>query len=788
VLALKDTVVYPDSMTPLLVSGARAAATLEQATREDSTVVLVGVRTEDQAADDAQREDLFDVGTEAVVHRLIRVPDGTVRALVQGVARVQLGNTTPPPAGRKASRASRRDAAALPLMIEVSPMPDTGDADTTEVRALLQQLLQVFAEVVEHAPYLPEELRMVAGNVEDPAELAHLVASTVRLRAAEKQQVLEAADIAERMRMLLRLLSRELEVLELGSRIQSEVHVEMSRTQREWFLRQQLKQIQEELGDGSADEVAELRTKLGELDLPEVAERQVERELARMARTPEQAAEHGVVRSYLEWIASLPWNTVSEDNLDLVHARAILDEDHYGLERVKERILDYLAVSRLKGGDLAGAILCFTGPPGVGKTSLGRSIARATGRQFARMSVGGMRDEAEIRGHRRTYIGAMPGVVVRGLRDAGTRNPVFMVDEIDKMGADWRGDPSSAMLEVLDPEQNSSFRDHYLDLPFDLSRALFICTANRVDTIPAALRDRMEIIELEGYTEDEKVEIARSYLVPHQLDEHGLGKRQLRLPAKTLRELIRNYTREAGVRELDRQIAAVARRTARTVAEGAKTNSSPTPEDLRGLLGRRRFFEDVARRTAVPGVATGLAVTGAGGDILFIEAAMVPGHGKVQVTGQIGSVMQESAQAAVSWLRATAAAQESDVSREFFDSTDIHIHVPAGAIPKDGPSAGVAMATALASLYRDVPVRSDIAMTGELTLTGDVLPVGGVRDKCLAAQRAGIRHVIVPSLNEGDVEEIPSRLAKHLTFHVVDRIEQVLDLALGNEGSRLPTR
>ena len=726
-------------------------------------MVLVALR-EGHALEDAETalpEDLYSVGTEALVHRMIRVPDGTVRVLVQGIRRVAI---------------TQYEQTQPFLTASVKPAPDTGSTTSTQVRALTSKLLHTFSELVDHASYLPEELRIVAANVESPGELCHLIASTLRLSTAHKQQVLEMRDTNRRLRLLLQLLSHELEVVELGSKIQSEVHVEMSRTQREWFLREQLKQIQEELGEDSSPELRDLRASLAELQLPDEARKQVDRELERMARTPEQSAEYGVIRGYLEWIASLPWTTTSEDNLDLEHARAILDEDHFGLDAVKDRILDYLAVSKLRGGNLSGAILCFVGPPGVGKTSLGRSIARATNRNFARISVGGVRDESEIRGHRRTYIGAMPGSIIRSLRDVGTRNPVFMVDEIDKMGSDWRGDPSSAMLEVLDPEQNATFRDHYLDLPFDLSRTLFICTSNRMDTIPPALRDRMEVIRIEGYTEEEKLQIARRYLLPRQRLEHGLKARQLRVPVPTLKMVIRQYTREAGVRELDRQLATLARKAARSVvagADGLKVEESDLPE----LLGKRRHQEETRRVNRTAGVATGLAVTSAGGDILFVEAAMMPGSGRLQVTGQVGQVMEESARAALSWLRMSEGLRDSTAA-ERFTKLDTHLHIPAGAIPKDGPSAGVAMATALASLWRDVPVRSDIAMTGEITLTGDVLPVGGVKEKALAAQRAKLQHVIVPFLNADDTLDVPEQLADHLTFHFVRHIDEVLELAL----------
>jgi ATP-dependent Lon protease len=557
------------------------------------------------------------------------------------------------------------------------------------------------------------------------------------------------------------------------------VQSDMDRTQREFILRQQLKAIQEELGefDESAAEANELREQLAEINLPEEVRKQVERELGRLENLPPAAAEHGVIRTYLEWIASLPWDRSTEDNLDLQHARKVLDEDHYGLEQVKERILEFLAVRRLNP-DARGSILSFVGPPGVGKTSLGKSIARALGREFERISAGGVRDEAEIRGHRRTYIGAMPGTILRALRDAGSNNPLFMIDEIDKMGSDFRGDPASAMLEVLDPEQNQNFRDHYLDLPFDLSRVMFITTANTLDTVPGPLRDRMETIEIAGYTADEKLQIAKRYLVPRQAERSGLKRSQLRITDAALRAVIGDYTREAGVRELERQIGAIARKVAREVAEGGSPKGSIGEERARELLGRKRYFSETKRRTRLPGVATGLAWTPVGGDVLFIEAQAFDGDGKLQITGQLGEVMKESAAAALSYVRGHLHEIAPDLPSDWFRNHDIHIHVPAGAIPKDGPSAGITMATALASLLSGRHVRDDVAMTGEMTLTGQVLPIGGLKDKALAAQRNGISSIIAPELNEPDTDEIPEHLRKKLTFRFVSQIDEVLETAL----------
>jgi ATP-dependent Lon protease len=550
----------------------------------------------------------------------------------------------------------------------------------------------------------------------------------------------------------------------------------MEKGQREFFLRQQLKAIQDELGEGDEQqaELAELREQIEEKDLPEDVRKAVDRELARLEKLPPAAAEYGVIRTYLDWILTLPWSETTEDNLDLVRARTVLDEDHYDLEKVKDRILEYLAVSKLKN-DLSGPILCFVGPPGVGKTSLGQSIARTLGRKFERLSVGGVRDEAEIRGHRRTYIGAMPGTIIRSLRDAESKNPVLLIDEIDKMGADFRGDPASAMLEVLDPEQNSHFRDHYLDLPFDLSKVLFICTANQLETIPGPLLDRMDVIQLSGYTEDEKVAIARRYLVPKQVEAHGLDPKKVTFTEKALRLVVREYTREAGVRNLDREIASLCRKAAREVAEGKRTGARIDEKRVRTWLGKRRFSGEVRKRTSEPGVATGLAVTPVGGDVLFVEATAMPGRGRLTVTGQIGDVMKESAQAALSWVRGHSA--ELGLVSDWFEERDVHIHVPAGAVPKDGPSAGVAMATALASLATGKPVSEDVAMTGEITLTGQVLPIGGVKEKALAAQRAGISTVILPRENEPDLDDLPDDVRDSMTFVLADVVTEVLEAA-----------
>jgi ATP-dependent Lon protease len=698
---------------------------------------------------------------------MLKVPDGTLRILVQGTQRVKLGPYV---------------AEQPYLVARIGELPDVVE-DGQELEALTRNVQRTFSEIVEQIPYLPEELQMAIANLDDPAALAHLIAGALRISVEEKQELLEELNVVARLRHLSQILARELEVVQLGTQIQTQVQSEIDKGQREFFLRQQLKAIQDELGEGDEQqaEVNELREKIEAAKLPEHAQKAADRELARLEKLPPAAAEHGVIRTYLEWLTELPWAAQSEDNLDIAHAREVLDADHYDLEKVKDRILEYLAVRKLKP-DSPGPILCFVGPPGVGKTSLGRSIARALGREFERISVGGVRDEAEIRGHRRTYIGALPGAIVRALRDAGSRNPVFMIDEIDKMGADFRGDPASAMLEVLDPAQNDSFRDHYLDLEFDLSEVMFIATANILDTIPGPLQDRMETIELAGYTLEEKRHIARRYLVPRQIEANGLKPSQIEFADPALVAIIEEYTREAGVRNLERQIGTVCRKVAREVAEGKgkrkKGKVKISAKRARELLGRRRVFAEQRRRTKVPGVATGLAWTPTGGDVLFIEATSMPGSGQLTITGQLGDVMKESAQAALSYVRGHWREIAPDLGEEWFAKHDIHVHVPAGAVPKDGPSAGVAMTVALSSLISGRPVRNDVAMTGEVTLTGQVLPIGGLKEKSLAAQRAGIKRVLVPQRNEGDVAEIPEHERSELEFVYVDEVSKAIEAAL----------
>jgi ATP-dependent Lon protease len=762
VLPLRDTVTFPDMTVPLNVGQERSIELINDVLRGDRLIVMVASRNTEAEA--PSPEDLYSVGVLGVVARMIRVPDGTLRVLIQGGQRVRI------------ERWVKTDPY---LVAEISEAPDVVE-QSPEVTALMRNVQQTFSDIVQQVPYLPEELQIMVANVEDPITLTNLIAAALRLKTEEKQELLEELDVSKRLRRLSEILARELEVVALGSKIQSQVQSELEKGQREYFLRQQMKAIQEELGEADEvlAEVNELREQLAAIELPEEVRKQVDRELARLERLQPAMAEYGVVRSYLEWIAALPWDKSTEDNLDLDHARKVLDEDHYDIEQVKDRILEFLAVRSLKP-DARGGILCFVGPPGVGKTSLGRSIARALGRKFERISVGGVRDEAEIRGHRRTYIGAMPGTIIRAIRDAGANNPLLMIDEIDKMGADFRGDPSSAMLEVLDPEQNHAFRDHYLDLPFDLSNVMFVTTANTLDTVPGPLRDRMEVIQLAGYTEAEKLEIAKRYLVPRQIERNGLTNSKITFTEAALKTIISDYTREAGVRQLEREIGSVCRKVARQVAEGSvKRKVTITEPRVRELLGKRRFFSETRRRTSRPGVATGLAWTPVGGEVLFIEATAMPGKGGLTITGQLGDVMKESAQAALSYIRSNVGDLVPELPEDWFHKHDIHIHVPAGAIPKDGPSAGVAMVTALASLLSGRPVRADVAMTGEITLTGQVLPIGGLKEKALAAQRSGIRRVIAPALNEQDIDEIPEHLRKDLEFVFVSTVDEVLEAAL----------
>jgi ATP-dependent Lon protease len=787
ILPLRDAVVFPLTAVPLAVGTPRSVRLVDDVMRGNRLLALVAQR--DPQAEPATLADLHGVGTVGMIHQLARVPDGSVRLMVQGIERVRLLDLV----GSEPYLVARVEVAREPT------------APATEVDALRRAVVDIFRRLVAASQELPDELAAAVENVTDPRHVAYFVASVVPLEMAARQELLELDPVPAKLRRLIDLLQRELAVRELGRKITTDTEERLSKKQREYYLREQLRSIQQELGEneGGEGDVAELRRRIEEAGLPDEARREAERELTRLAGIPPSSPEHGMIHTYLEWMASLPWSKLSGGTIDIHRARQVLDEDHFDLEKIKDRILEYLAVKKLRQeregqakpstagqapvpaapprvtGDTPARepILCFVGPPGVGKTSLGQSIARALGRRFVRMSLGGIRDEAEIRGHRRTYIGAMPGRIVQGLRRAETRDPVFMLDEIDKIGADWRGDPSSALLEVLDPAQNDTFVDNYLGVAFDLSQVLFIATANTLDTIPGPLRDRMEILVLSGYTDEEKIGIAREYLIPKQLAAHGLATGELSFEPDAIRQIVRGYTREAGVRSLEREIAAVARKVARRLAEGHPEPVRITPDNLAEYLGRPRFFDEVAERTTRPGVATGLAWTPTGGDVLFVEVTMMrSSEERLLLTGMLGDVMRESAQAAVSYVRSNAEAL--DIDPKIFEGTTIHVHVPAGAIPKDGPSAGVTIMTALASLASGRPVRSDVAMTGEITLRGKVLPVGGIKEKVLAAHRAGIRAVILPGRNERDVEDVPEELRRQLAFVFVDDAAEVLRHAL----------
>jgi ATP-dependent Lon protease len=766
ILPVRETVLFPQAVLPLAAGRPSSVRAVDEAVLGGR---LVGVLTQRDAEQETPAPtDLHRTGTIATIHRMLKQPDGTIRLVIQGLERfrvVEFTQTTPHLRAR-----IERVADILPA------------ADDVEAQALGRQALTLFQRIVELSPTLSDDLLGLVAAAGDAGRTIDLIAAMLpSLTTVERQTLLETPDVKTRLKALVGSLTKEAEVLELGSKIHSQVQSEMTKTQREYYLREQLKAIQKELGEGDerTNELAELREKIEAAGMSEEAHREALRELARLEKMPPAAAEYSVARTYLEWLVALPWRKETSDDIDLGRAREVLDEDHWGLTKIKERLLEHLAVRKLRPEGKA-PILCFVGPPGVGKTSLGRSIARALGRKFHRIALGGIRDEAEIRGHRRTYIGALPGQIVQGLRRSESKNPVFMLDEIDKLGYDFRGDPASALLEVLDPEQNATFRDHYLDVPFDLSRVLFITTANLLDPIPAPLRDRMEIIELPGYTEDEKVGIARRHLCPKQAVEHGLVLDQdIVFTDAALRLLIRSYTREAGVRSLEREIAALCRKTTRRRAEGDVAPVTVDPARVMALLGSPRFLpeEEIADRTSAPGVAVGLAWTPTGGDVLFVEASRMPGGKSLTLTGQLGDVMKESAQAAVSWVRAHAA--ELGIAPDFWMRSDVHLHVPAGAIPKDGPSAGVTLATALVSLLRDQAIRPGLAMTGEITLSGRVLPVGGIKEKVLAAHRAGLTTLVLPRQNERQLlEDVPAEVRGQLEVHLVGNVAEVLQLAL----------
>ena len=760
ILPLQEAVLFPNTVIPLAVVKKPGIQLVEEALREGKPIGLTVLKdrdTETPGPDDVQR-----VGTIGVIQKMLKVPDGTIRCIV---------------AGQQVFRIDEFTQSEPYLVANYTELPDV-TVDNEELVAMQRNLGTLFQKLLSYLPQAPREMEMEVQNINDPNVLTYFVASTMRLEAADRQALLEERNTGKRMRKLTMLLTKELEVVELGHKIQSDIQREMEKNQREFYLRQQQRAIQEELGevDPQQAETNELRAKIDEAKRPEEVKKAADRELDRLSKVPQASPEYSVIRTYLDWLVQLPWDNETADHIDIKRSREILDEDHYDLEKIKDRIIEYLAVGKLKK-KLAGPILCFVGPPGVGKTSLGQSIARSMGRKFVRLSVGGVRDEAEIRGHRRTYIGAMPGTIVRAMRDVGTRNPVMMIDEIDKVGADFRGDPQSALLEVLDPEQNHTFRDHYIDLPFDLSQVLFICTANSLDTISPPLRDRMEIIQLSGYTELEKLQIAKRYLLKKQRTANGLKETQVQIGDQALRAIITDYTREAGVRNLEREIGTVFRKVARKIAENPRFKARVKPENLSEYLSKPRFFNEVKKRVASVGVATGMVWTSVGGDIVFIESQAMPGTGKLVLTGQLGDVMKESAQAAVSFLRSRTS--ELDIPEDYFAKHDLHIHVPAGATPKDGPSAGITMATSIASMLTGLKVTPNLAMTGEITLTGQVLPIGGLKEKVLGAKRAGISTIIFPKRNEVDLDDIPKEVRDTMEFIPVEEISEVLHHALG---------
>jgi len=768
VLPLRGIVIFPSQIHPFLVSRASSLKLIEEV---GGTSRIIGLAAQKNPEEESPGpEGLFPRGTAVRILKMLKYPDQSVRVLVQGLARIELQSFV------------QREPY---FTANVTRLEETFVQDR-ETDALQANMVSQFSKFVSLVPYLPDELQVMAMQVREPGRLTDLVASYLKIAVEELQDMLATLDVRARLEKLIVILSREIELLELGHKIQSQVQTELNKNQREYYLRQQLKAIQKELGEGDprSSEIEEIEKKIEDAKMPEEARKAADKELERLRMIPPESAEHTVVRTYLDWLVGLPWGVSTEDNLDIKNARQTLDEDHYDLEKVKERILEFLAVRKLKQ-DSKGPILCFVGPPGTGKTSLGRSIARALGRKFVRLSLGGIRDEAEIRGHRRTYIGSLPGRIIQGLRNAGANNPLFILDEVDKLGADFRGDPASALLEVLDPEQNNSFVDHYLDIPFDLSKVLFLTTANVLDTIPHALLDRMEVIELPGYTEEEKLQISERYLIPKEMNENGLGDRKVEFTREAIADIIRQHTREAGLRNLEREIGRICRKIARAVTEGEEPPARIAPESLKRYLGPPKYFSDVAEHGNEPGIATGLAWTPNGGDIIFIESTRMNGQKGLTLTGSLGEVMKESAQAALSYIRTRA--DRLGVEADFFDKSDIHVHVPAGAIPKDGPSAGVTMAASLASLLSGRPTRSDVAMTGEITLRGKVLPVGGIKEKVLAARRAGIKTVIMPRRNENDLEDIPAEVRAEMQMIFVDTVDEVLDNVLVNgNGTVLP--
>ena len=765
VMPLRNTVLFPQQVIPIYIGREKSLKLIEDLGSGDKHIVVVA--QEDGSIEDPKPEDLYAYGTLGVVLKVFDMPDNSKSAIVQGIERVKLLSFGEPNPYYK---------------VVVEKVSDQPIKDDLEVEALSKNLRNTFTELIQVAPNLTEEHSGMLSNIQKPSRLADRAVSLLTVPNQEKQDVLEELDVKSRVEKTITLLTREIQRIKLGEEIQTEVHDEISKTQREYYLREQMKAIKRELGeDEETVDIKELEDRVKAAKLPEEAEKVAMKELERLSRIPTQSPEYSVSRTYIEWLADLPWSNSSEDQIDVKKAEKILDEDHYGLEKVKERILEYLAVRNLKQERnpdkvVRGPILCFSGPPGVGKTSLGKSIARAIGREFVRMSLGGVRDEAEIRGHRRTYIGALPGRVIQSMKKAGTNNPVFMLDEIDKLGSDFRGDPSSAMLEVLDPEQNDAFSDHYLEVDFDLSKVMFITTANYQDAIPPSLRDRMEILDFSGYIEDEKIKIAQQHLIPKQIEENGLNKKEVSLDKAAISELVRSYTRESGVRNLEREIANVLRKVARDLVEKTIKKIRVTSKKVIEYLGAPRFYSEIAERTTKPGVVTGLAWTAAGGDILFIESSKMKGKGGLTLTGQLGDVMKESATAALTYVRSHT--DILGIPDDFHEKTDIHVHVPAGAIPKDGPSAGVSMFTSIVSLMTGKPVKAKVAMTGEITLRGNVLPIGGVKEKVTAAHRSGIKHIILPDHNKKDLEDIPEHIKKDLNFYFAKEIMDVIDVAI----------
>jgi ATP-dependent Lon protease len=762
VLLLRDLAVFPYMIVPLFVGREKSKNAVDQALSSHRMILLLTQK--DINLEDPKREDVYDVGTVALIMRMLKLPDGRIRILAQGLVRARI-------------ESFEEEQGMIMAQVTVVHEPEEGEEKSLEKEALIRNVRAGLEKATSLGKTVPPEVLLISANVEEPGRLADLTAANLELKVEEAQSILEIADPIQRLKRVYELLTRELELLDVQSKISTEARGEMDKMQKQYFLRQQMKAIQKELGEGSElqEEIQGYQDKLKKLKVPPEVKEEIEKQITRLSQMHPESAETAVARNYLDWMFDLPWNKSTDDNLDLVKARKILDEDHYGLQKVKERILEYLAVRSLSR-KIKGPILCFVGPPGVGKTSLGRSIARALGRKFIRISLGGVRDEAEIRGHRRTYVGAMPGRIIQSLRRAGSNNPVFMMDEVDKIGADFRGDPSSALLEVLDPEQNNSFRDHYLGVPFDLSRVMFITTANLLDPIQPAFRDRMEILELPGYTEEEKLQIALQHLVPKQVAENALTSAMISFTPGAIKKIISLYTREAGVRNLEREIAAVCRKVARKVAEGRKKPVTVTSQSVESFLGPTKIFRDQLLQSDRVGVTTGLAWTASGGEILFVEATKMKGKGHLSLTGSLGDVMKESAQAALSYARAHF--KELGIDARIFSENDFHIHIPEGAIPKDGPSAGITIATALISVCTDRKVRRDVAMTGEITLRGNVLPIGGVKEKVLAAQRAGVSEIILPQANKKDLIDIPKKVLKEMKFTFVEDIEEVFEHAL----------